>query len=97
MVTKNDRIYIRIATQIKEDFEKVAEYRGLKSAALLHSLIVKAINDAKKENPDLFKDSAKKSKKREIPVMTLEEAIADDKKKQEKEKKTKKNKKTKEK
>jgi hypothetical protein len=80
MVTKNDRIYIRITTQIKEEFEKVAEYHGLKSAALLHSLIVKAINETKKENPDLFKDSGGK-------VMTLEEAKADDKKKQKKDKK----------
>jgi antitoxin component of RelBE/YafQ-DinJ toxin-antitoxin module len=77
MVTKNDRIYIRITTQIKEEFEKVAEYHGLKSAALLHSLIVKAINETKKENPDLFIDSGAK-------IMTLEEAKADDKKKQKK-------------
>lgn len=90
MVTKDDRIYIRITTQIKEDFEKVAEYRGLKSSALLHSLIVKTINDAKREYPELFNDAAETSDKREIPIMTLEEAKADNKRKQAKEKKTKK-------
>jgi hypothetical protein len=90
MVTKDDRIYIRITTQIKEDFEKVAEYQGLKSASLLHSLIVKAINDAKREYPEIFKDAAETSDKREIPVMTLEEAKADDKRKQGKDKKAKK-------
>ena len=77
MVTKNDRIYIRITTQLKEEFEKVAEHRGLKPATLLHSLIVKAINETKKENPNLFKNSIDK-------VMTLEEAKADDRKKQRK-------------
>ena len=90
MVIKDDRIYIRITTQIKEDFEKVAEYQGLKSSSLLHSLIVKTINDAKKKYPELFTDSAEPSEKREIPVMTLEEAKADDEKKREKDKRIKK-------
>ena len=84
MVNKNDRIYIRITTKVKEEFEKVAEYRGLKSSALLHSLIVKAINEMKKENPDLFKDSAELSDAPEVPVLTLEEAKADNKKKSKK-------------
>lgn len=90
MVTKDDRIYIRITTQIKEDFEKVAEYQGLKSSSLLHSLIVKTINDAKRKSPEIFKDAAEASEKQEIPVMTLEEAKADDEKKQAKDKKAKK-------
>jgi antitoxin component of RelBE/YafQ-DinJ toxin-antitoxin module len=93
MANKNDRIYIRITTEIKEQFEKVAEYQGLKSATLLHTLIVKSINDAKRKTPEIFQDSAKKSKKREIPVMTLEEAIADNERKQEKDKKARKTKK----
>jgi len=93
MVTKDDRIYIRITTQVKEDFEKVAEYQGLKSASLLHSLIVGAINDAKRNTPELFKDSAETSDKQEIPVMTLEEAKADNKRKQEKDNKVKKSRK----
>lgn len=90
MVTKDDRIYIRITTQIKEDFEKVAEYHGLKSAALLHSLIVKAINECKRKNPEVFKASIETAETHEFPVMTLEEAKADDKKKQKKDKKVKK-------
>ena len=93
MANKNDRIYIRITTEIKEQFEKVAEYQGLKSATLLHTLIVKAINDAKKKTPEIFQDAAKTTGKREVPVMTLEEAIADNKRKLEKDKKAKKAKK----
>lgn len=81
MVTKDDRIYIRVTTQIKEEFEKVAEYRGLKPATLLHSLIVKAIHETRKENPEIFKNPIDKSDTREFPVMTLEQAKADDKKK----------------
>ena len=80
MVTKDDRIYIRITTQIKEEFERVAEYRGLKPATLLHSLIVKTIHETRKESPEIFKNSTEK-------IMTLEEAKADDKKKQRKDKK----------
>lgn len=80
MVTKDDRIYIRITTQIKEEFERVAEYRGLKPATLLHSLIVKAIHETRKENPEVFNNSTEK-------IMTLAEAKADDKKKQRKDKK----------
>jgi hypothetical protein len=81
MVTKDDRIYIRVTTQIKEEFEKVAEYRGLKPATLLHSLIVKAIHETKKESPEVFKTSSEQLDTRDFPVMTLEEAKADDKKK----------------
>lgn len=84
MVTKNDRIYIRITTEDKEDFEKVARYLGLKPAALLHSLLVKQINEMKKENPELFAESAKTSDEPKVPVMTLEEAKADDKRKSKK-------------
>lgn len=93
MANKNDRIYIRVTTEIKEQFEKVAEYQGLKSATLLHTLIVKAISDAKKKTPEIFKSAAETTGKREIPVMTLEEAIADNERKQEKAKKARKNKK----
>jgi hypothetical protein len=81
MVIKNDRIYIRITTQVKEDFEKVANYHGLKSATFLHSLMVKEINQMKKENPDLFKDSAETSDAPKVQVMTLDEAKADNKRK----------------
>jgi len=89
MVTKDDRIYIRITSKIKEDFEKVAEYHGLKSAALLHSLIVKSINETKRKNPEVFNDSAETAETRKLPIMTLEEAKADDRKKQRKDKKKK--------
>jgi len=90
MVTKDDRIYIRITSEIKEDFEKVAEYQGLKSATLLHSLIVKSINETKRKNPEAFKDADETTETSSVPVMTLEEAKADDKKKQRKDKKVKK-------
>ena len=90
MVTKDDRLYIRITTKIKEEFEKVAEYQGLKSATLLHSLIVKSINETKRKNPEVFKDEAETTETHSVPVMTLEEAKADDKKKRGKDKKVKK-------
>jgi len=87
MVAKDDRIYIRITSKIKEEFERVAEHNGLKSATLLHSLIVKAINETKRKNPEVFNDSTETTEKHKLPIMTLEEAKADDKKKQRKDRK----------
>jgi antitoxin component of RelBE/YafQ-DinJ toxin-antitoxin module len=54
--TKDERIYIRIKSEIKEDFEKVATYRGLTPSALLHSLIVKTIHQVKEEKPQVFSE-----------------------------------------
>lgn len=52
--TKDDRIYVRIASDIKNEFELVAKYKGLKPSALLHSLIVQKINEMKREAPEVF-------------------------------------------
>ena len=72
-MVKDEPIQIQITAKEEEEFEIAAEHRGLQPDVLLRSLIKDAIRDAKKENPKLFK--------RELPVMTLEEAIADDKRK----------------
>ena len=73
MVSKDESIQIQVTAKVKEEFEKAAEHRGLKPAAFLQSLIAKAIDDAKNENPTLFR--------RELPTITLEEAKADDERK----------------
>lgn len=52
--TKDDRIYIRVKTQIKDDFEAIAHYRGLKSSTLLHSMIVNLIHEEKEKRPQIF-------------------------------------------
>ncbi len=72
--TKDDRIYVRVSSDIKEEFEIVAEHRGLKTATLLHSLIVKTIHETKKESPEIFAE-AKSSKQKDdkIPTKTLDE------------------------
>ena len=92
MVTvKDDRIYVRVSSDIKLDFEMVAAYRGLTPSAMLHSFIVKTIHDAKHESPQIFKrvgepeNIAAESEKLD-KVMTLDEAKADDKKKKDKKK-----------
>lgn len=61
--TKNDRIYVRVNDEIKDDFERVAAYRGLKMSALLHSLMVKTINEQREKTPQLFsaKDKTNRS------------------------------------
>lgn len=51
---KNDRIYIRLNEQVKRDFEIVAAYQGLKTSALIHSLIVQTIHKTKEEKPEIF-------------------------------------------
>lgn len=80
--TKDDRIYVRINSDIKDDFERVAEFRGLKPSTLLHSLIVKTVYETRKENPELFLQTEKH--KEGILTMTLDEAIADDARKKKK-------------
>jgi hypothetical protein len=92
MVTvKDDRIYVRVSSDIKLDFEMVAAYRGLTPSAMLHSFIVKTIHDARQESPQIFKrvgepeNIATESEKLDR-VMTLDEAKADDKKKKDKKK-----------
>lgn len=54
MPTKEDRIYIRVTDEIKEKFKIVAEHRGLKMSALLHSLVVKTVREEEREYPLLF-------------------------------------------
>jgi len=52
--TKDERIYIRVAEEIRDDFDAVAAYRGLTRSGLLHSLIVRTIHETKKEAPEIF-------------------------------------------
>lgn len=51
--TKDDRIYVRVSSDIKEEFKEIAEYRGLKPSTLLHSLIVKTIHEEKERRKRL--------------------------------------------
>ena len=83
---KDDRIYVRVSSDIKADFEMIAAYRGLTPSAMLHSFIVKTIHDARQESPQIFGRGAEaenKGSEWENPdkVITLDEAKADDKKK----------------
>lgn len=86
--TKDERIYIRVGSEIKEDFERVAEYRGLTPSAILHSFIVRTIHEARQEAPHIFRTAEPKNQTLEKgdKVMTLDEAKADDKKKRGKKK-----------
>lgn len=52
--TKDERIYIRVSEDIRDEFDAVAEYRGLTRSGLLHSLIVRTIHETKKEAPEIF-------------------------------------------
>jgi antitoxin component of RelBE/YafQ-DinJ toxin-antitoxin module len=70
--TKDDRIYVRVTSEIKDDFEAVAEFRGLKTSTFLHSLIVKAIHETKKESPEIF-EKVRAEKQDGIPTKTLDE------------------------
>ena len=93
MVTvKDDRIYVRVSSDIKADFEMVAAYHGLTPSAMLHSFIVKTIHDARRESPQIFKRD--KEEKNQTPetekldkVLTLDEAKAGNKKNKDKKKK----------
>ena len=71
--TKDERIYVRVNAEIKEEFKKLAEFRGLDPSAILHSFIVRTVREAKVENPEIFSEKIK-----EVKILTLDEAIADD-------------------
>jgi hypothetical protein len=90
---KDDRIYVRVSSDIKLDFELVATYRGLTPSAMLHSFIVKTIHEAKQTSPQIFERAGDEESENKAPeaekldrVMTLDEAKADDKKKKGKKK-----------
>lgn len=89
---KDNRIYVRLSSDIKQEFERVAAYQGLTPSAMLHSFIVKTVRQARETSPQIFKREAgetknksSESKASEVEnfdkVMTLDEAKADDKKK----------------
>jgi len=67
--TKDDRLYVRVHSDIKRDFEILAEYRGLTPSALLHSMVVKTVREGREEKPALFE---KKN------TITFDEAALDD-------------------
>lgn len=71
--TKEERIYIRVTEEIRDEFDLVAEHVGLTRSGLLHSMIVKKIHDVKKEEPEVFTKKAAKQPKSKIPTKTLEE------------------------
>jgi len=79
---KQTRLDVRCTDEVKRDFEIVAEHRGLKPAALLHSFIVKTIWETRQEAPQIFdKPAAAKVDKPLGNAITFEEAKADDEKK----------------
>ena len=80
-MSKQNRLDVRVTDQIKAEFQKVAEYRGLTTSAMLHSFIVKTIYETKKEAPEIFSQLDEPNALTGAPVKTLEEAIADDEKK----------------
>ncbi|MCD9186760.1 MAG: hypothetical protein LUM44_10020 [Pyrinomonadaceae bacterium] len=66
---KEERLYVRVHSDIKRDFEVLAKYNGLNPSAMLHSLIVRTIREAREEKPSIF-DKPK--------TLTLDEAAMDD-------------------
>lgn len=63
--SKEERIYVRVRSEIKDDFKATAELRGLKPSALIHSLMVKAIREEKDKSPVQFQDMLNKIKSRD--------------------------------
>jgi antitoxin component of RelBE/YafQ-DinJ toxin-antitoxin module len=84
---KDNRIYVRLSSDVKKEFELVAAYQGLTPSAMLHSFIVKTVREAKEQSPQIFKSSAKETEnkaeetEKSDKVITLGEAKADNKKK----------------
>lgn len=60
---KDKKIQIRLKADIKEDFEAVAEFRGLTPTALIHSFIVRTVHETRAENPQIFAVAQKEDSK----------------------------------
>lgn len=69
--TKDERIYIRITSGIKEDFEAIAAYRGLKTSTLLHSMIVNLIHEEREKRPHIFDSLSKRENAKEQKSKTI--------------------------
>lgn len=52
--SKTTQLQIRIREDLKNDLRVLAELKGLSVSATVHTLIVKAVRDAKAENPYAF-------------------------------------------
>lgn len=53
-MTADNRIHVRIQTDIKEELKVAARLKGLKPSTFIHHLVVEAIGQAKKRNPEAF-------------------------------------------
>lgn len=53
-MTADDRIHLRIQTNIKKELKVAAHLKGLKLSTYVHHLIVEAIGEAKKRHPEAF-------------------------------------------
>lgn len=54
MKQKDDRLYIRMSSDIKEDLRILSEHVGLSMSSFIHSLVVKTISQEREKNPNLF-------------------------------------------
>lgn len=64
-MTANDRVHFRISTDVKDELKIAAGLEGLKPSTYIHHLIVRAIGEAKKQQPDAF---VKRTRKRAVPL-----------------------------
>jgi len=63
MGTHDERLHIRIRPDLKEDLKVLAELRGLKLSALVHALVVREVQEARKADPAEFERVRKRLSK----------------------------------
>lgn len=69
---KSTSLNLRISPELRATIEQLAEYHGLSMSSYAHSILVKAIREQLRENPEI-------SSKREIRFVPVEKS--DEKKK----------------
>ena len=74
--TKNNRVYVRLNADIKDDFEKVAKFRGLTTSAMLHSFIVRTVHEVKMDHPDLFLQETAQNSETDAALTLSEKLVA---------------------
>ncbi|HEX7313256.1 MAG TPA: hypothetical protein VF297_05020 [Pyrinomonadaceae bacterium] len=63
MGTQDERLHIRVKPDLKEDSKVLAEIRGLTLSALIHFLLAREVQEARKNDPAEFERVRKRLSK----------------------------------
>jgi hypothetical protein len=54
LVNKTTRLNLRVTEEFRDEIQALADYNGITLSSMAHSLLVKAVRNAKTETPEAF-------------------------------------------